>query len=130
MKLTIIPADSCVYKNNISYSGLVLAGIPQNIHALQWNNTKGWIEFVEDENFNKTPNEIIEELPEWALSAVSMWEIAKTTEEEYIKQIQSKEVKNNYEQYFQWLNEVNTPIKEDTPLQPVLDPLDPSGDHI
>lgn len=88
MKITVIPSDGAVYKDDASYSGLVLSGVPENIHALQWNGIKGFVEFVEDENFNKPANEIIEELPVWALAAISKWDEAKAIEDENNAQTQ------------------------------------------
>lgn len=77
MKLTIIPSDGSVYLDNWSFNGLDLSFIPSNIHALQWKNDLGWIEFVEDNNFIKPPNEVIKELPAWANAAVSKWKEAQ-----------------------------------------------------
>ena len=79
MKLVIIPVDGAVYVDGFAYSGMNLStcNIPANVHALQWNGVKGWIEFVEDENFNKPDNQIITELPEWANQAKIKWDEAK-----------------------------------------------------
>lgn len=71
MKLTIIPIDGAVYKNEVSYSNLIWTGTPLNVHALQWLDTEGWIEFNDG-----TPNEAITELPQWALNAEAAWQIA------------------------------------------------------
>lgn len=76
MKLTIIPADGAVYKDNVSYSDLDLSFVPAEVHALQWNNAKGWIEFIEDEDGNKPSNEAITELPSWANGALTAWDAA------------------------------------------------------
>jgi hypothetical protein len=46
MKLIIIKDDGAVYKDNVSYSELSLPNIPNDVHALQWNNDKGHIEFT------------------------------------------------------------------------------------
>lgn len=81
MKLTIIPSDGAVYKDSVSYSDLDLSSAPANVHALQWNGTKGWVEFVEDENFHKPANEIIDALPSWVNGALAKWEEAKAAEE-------------------------------------------------
>lgn len=81
MKLTIIPADKAVYKDGLCYSELSLSGIPSDVHALQWNNTKGLIEFCEDSDGNKPANEPIIELPDWADAALAVWEAAKIAEE-------------------------------------------------
>jgi hypothetical protein len=88
MKLVIIPIDGAVYVDDISYSLLDLTSckIPANVHALQWNGVKGWIEFVEDENLNKPDNQFINLLPEWANQAKIKWDEAKQIEESIIYQ--------------------------------------------
>lgn len=68
MKLTIIPADLAVYENGVCYSDLTWEGTPFNVHALQWLETEGWIEFNDG-----TPNQEITELPQWALNAEAAW---------------------------------------------------------
>ena len=86
MKLVIIPIDGAVYVDDYSYSriDLTLCNIPANVHALQWNGVKGWIEFTEDENFNKPDNQIITELPSWANQAKIKWDEAKRNEETFL----------------------------------------------
>lgn len=83
MKLTIIPIDGAVYVDGVSYAGIDLTScaIPENVHALQWNGVKGWIEFIEDENLNKPENLIITELPEWANQSKIKWDEAKVIAE-------------------------------------------------
>jgi hypothetical protein len=72
MKLTIIPVDKTVYVDgNSRVLDLSSCGIPVNIHALQWYETEGEVEF---NSKPKPPNEIIEALPEWANACVSVWE--------------------------------------------------------
>lgn len=71
MKLTIIPSDGAVYENGVSYIGLSWEGTPANVHALQWDNGTGWIEFNDG-----TPNEDITVLPQWALNAEAAWDAA------------------------------------------------------
>jgi hypothetical protein len=48
-----------------------MSAVPDNIHALQWFDVNGWIEFVDS-----TPNQEITELPSWANVCVSEWEAA------------------------------------------------------
>ena len=67
MKLSIIKNDGAVYKNNVSYSNLSLTTIPSYVHALQWNESTGHIEFVN----NVKANEAITELPSWANDALT-----------------------------------------------------------
>ena len=78
MRLTIIPVDGFVCVDNVSkYQPLDLSncGIPTDIHALQWYDTKGWIEFSDDgDPFTPRPaNELIDELPLWATNCVKVW---------------------------------------------------------
>lgn len=78
MKLTVIVPDGAVYKDNVSFSGLDLSSAPSNVHALQWENNSGWVEFKPEEEFRKAPNENITELPDWANTALVKWDEAKT----------------------------------------------------
>lgn len=85
MKLTIIPSDGAVYKDGVSYSGLDLSGIPENVHALQWNGDSGWIEFNNESEFRKPANEKIDALPDWANDALVKWDEAKASSEAAIQ---------------------------------------------
>ena len=73
MKLTIVPSDSIVYVDNFAIHNIDLSFIPSNVHALQWKNDLGWIEFVENDDFTKPQNETIYELPAWANGAYNVW---------------------------------------------------------
>lgn len=70
MKLTIINGDKTVYVDGVSYSGLSLVTLPVNVHALQWNVDKGWIEYNDGQN-----NEEITVLPTWANDSVAEYEL-------------------------------------------------------
>ena len=73
MKLTIIPSDGAVYKNGVCYCGLSWEGTPPNVHALQWDNGEGWIEYNDG-----SPNEPITVLPLWVANAELAWTEANT----------------------------------------------------
>lgn len=77
MRLTVIPIDSAVYVDMVCKAPLDLStcNIPSNIHALQWYDTKGWLEFNDDgDPFTPVPpNEIIETLPQWASDCYQIW---------------------------------------------------------
>ena len=73
MKLTIIPSDGSVYENNVNYIGLTWQGTPANVHALQWLDVEGSIEYNDG-----TPNESINVLPQWANNAMDAWTVANT----------------------------------------------------
>jgi hypothetical protein len=74
MNLTIIPSDRTVYVNSVSINELNLstAGIPSDVHALQWDNVIGSIEF-NDPNID---NQNITVLPDWANNCVAIWQTA------------------------------------------------------
>jgi hypothetical protein len=91
MKLTIIPSDVAVYVDGVmkAYAPLPLnltqCGIPSDVHALQWKDTKGWIEFTDNDDGTKPQNEAITELPSWANAYVTKWDEAKAAEEAAIE---------------------------------------------
>ena len=78
MKLTIIPSDGAVYKDGVSYSGLDLSVVPTNVHALQWYDSEGEVEF---NGRPKPQNELITVLPDWANACLTKWDEAKAAEE-------------------------------------------------
>jgi len=86
MKLTIIKDDGAVYKDSVSYANLSLPTIPNNVHALQWNNSTGHIEFVD----NIKANEAITELPSWANDALTAWQIAYDAEQAEVARLQAE----------------------------------------
>jgi len=86
MKLTIIKNDGAVYKDGKSYADLSLPTIPSDIHALQWNNDKGHVEFVD----NVKANEAITELPSWAADALTAWQTAYDAEQVEIARLQAE----------------------------------------
>lgn len=78
MRLTIIPSDNFVaVDNDTSHAPLDLSscGIPADIHALQWYDTRGWVEFSDDDDpfTPKPPNQDITSLPAWATACVDVW---------------------------------------------------------
>lgn len=78
MRITIIPSDGAVYKDDICYAQLIWEGTPASVHALQWFNDIGWIEYNDEIPYDnhKPANETITELPQWALNALDAWEEA------------------------------------------------------
>jgi hypothetical protein len=75
MKLTIIPADGSVGENGVFYIELDLSScnIPADVHALQWQDTAGSIEYN-----TPIPNDPITELPAWANCCMTKWTEANT----------------------------------------------------
>lgn len=71
MKLTVIPSDNSVYVDGKFQKDLNWKGTPSGVHALQWNNDSGWIEYSDGRS-----NQQITNLPKWALNAAKSWEDA------------------------------------------------------
>jgi hypothetical protein len=86
MKLTIIKDDGAVYKDGKSYADLSLPTIPSDVHALQWNDSVGHIEFVN----NVKANEAITELPSWANDALTVWQTAYDAEQTELVRLQAE----------------------------------------
>jgi hypothetical protein len=72
MLLTIIPVDGNVKKNEVGYIKLDLSScaIPSNVRALQWQETKGSLEFWDKQN------ETITSLPSWVDCCLTKWDEA------------------------------------------------------
>jgi hypothetical protein len=86
MKLSIIKNDRAVYKDSVSYSNLSLTTIPSDVHALQWNDSVGHIEFVN----NVKANETITELPSWANDALTAWQTAYDAEQAEVARLRAE----------------------------------------
>ena len=76
MKLTIMPSTGSVGENDLFYNDLDLSScnIPGDVHALQWQDTAGWIEY----NSPLAQNQPITELPAWANCCMVKWTEANT----------------------------------------------------
>jgi len=92
MRLTIIPSDKNVGVDNEFLINLDLTncGIPSDVHALQWYETEGEIEFIDNPDRTKQPNEIITTLPTWANFCVTVWQEEKARQEILIAEMLSK----------------------------------------
>jgi hypothetical protein len=86
MKLTIIKDDGAVYKDNVSFAELSLPTIPSDVHALQWKDSVGHIEFTN----NVKVNELITELPSWANDAITVWQTAYDAEQTELARLQAE----------------------------------------
>jgi hypothetical protein len=87
MRLTIIPSDRSVYIDNVVYTNLDLSycSVPNNVHAFQWYDTYGELEFKRsfvDGQVIHPENKIVLELPDWVNACIAKWNEAKSFEEE------------------------------------------------
>lgn len=77
MKLTIIPSDNLVSIDNVSYT-IEIKNLYSNIHAVQWDDNSGWIEYTDK------PNENISDITQFQ-QAIDLWNIENNKlEQEYI----------------------------------------------
>jgi hypothetical protein len=73
-RVTIIVDDSAVYLDTGVLTDLDFSqcGIPEDVHALQWLDDKGHVEF----RGQFAHNEPITALPEWSINCIAKWEEA------------------------------------------------------
>lgn len=90
MRITIIAEDKAVYKDGNCLENLNIPMIPSDIHALQWNGLTGVIEYLADENGVRKQNEKITELPDWVMSAVSVWDARNAELQEEAARLQAE----------------------------------------
>jgi hypothetical protein len=51
---TIIKADTAIYKNGDGVGGCDMSGLPEDLHALQWDGSNGQIEYTDEAKPNLT----------------------------------------------------------------------------
>lgn len=69
-RLTVIVDGGIVVRDSgTQFVDLSSCGIPDDIHALQWNNGSGEIEYRDTRHNLK-----ITELPNWATPVIAVWE--------------------------------------------------------
>jgi hypothetical protein len=153
MKISIIKPDKTVCKNLICYNNLLLATIPDNVRALQFDTDLniGHIEFDYVYGENPPPNETIQTLPSWVSDCLLDWDNADYNEknppaptpEQLIKDC--KDLAKKYLQQTDWsevpsvLDLTNTPhllnseafiayrsIVRNYAINPVTDPVWPT----
>jgi len=73
MNLTIIPSDDAVYIDGVCVTGIPLSEMFAGIHAVQWYDTYGSVEFSCSHDDEKQPNQSITELTTNMLSAVELY---------------------------------------------------------
>lgn len=90
MRLTIIPIDTAVYVNGVSYANIDMSWIPdiegKKVHAVQWNQDHGEIEFVGPyQNLEITELGVFEK-------AIDLWNEKKEEHDIFIqKQLEEEE---------------------------------------
>lgn len=83
MRLSIIADDKTVCISGVCYGGLDLNLLPTNIHAVQWYETFGEIEFksvLENNQIIKPQNEVITDIAPF-MFVEPLWQTAKEAHE-------------------------------------------------
>ena len=84
MRLSIIADDKTVCIDGVCYGGLDLNLLPTNIHAVQWHETFGEVEFksvFENNQIIKLQNEVITDIAPF-MFVEPLWRTAKEAHEE------------------------------------------------
>jgi len=89
MRLCIITDDKMISKDNEAYVGVDISCIPSTIHALQWYETSGEIEYKSTGPYSKPANEQITILPDWVDTALAIWEEAKAQKQPRAEGVQT-----------------------------------------
>lgn len=76
MRLTIIPVDNMVYVDGRALP-IDCSAVQSNIHAIQWNQNSGWIEYIQPNDGSTLLNQTITELDQTMLSLVDAWELKR-----------------------------------------------------
>lgn len=73
-RITIVVSDSSVYLSAGIFIDLDLssAAIPNDVHAFQFRDGKGWIEYV-DGIHPEEPINSKDEIPQWVTACISLW---------------------------------------------------------
>lgn len=72
-RITIIPSDTFCSIDGVGYDGVDMASVASNVHAVQWYDTTGWIEFSLSPDGSKPANETITSLTQFQ-PVLSSWE--------------------------------------------------------
>lgn len=92
MQISIVTSDAVVCVDRMCFHDMDMTGVPSDVHALQWKDTSGHIEY------QGHINEDIDALPSWVDAIVAAWQVKKDlidnppplTEEQQIRYNQSK----------------------------------------
>ena len=107
MRLTVVPSDKIIIKDGKEYKVTDLSYLDSNIHAIQWYDDKGEIEYVDG-----TSNLEITDITPYN-QCVTDWEAAKTKEAEA----------NVYtaEQWEKWFRDIRNELLTDSDWTQVSD---------
>lgn len=113
-RITIINEDKAMYIDGEAYSNLDVSSMPSELHALQWFDTFGHIEFFTHPDGTTQANEAITELPSWVNPIKIEWDKAKAAKEQqdlehevFLNQVKSvaEEIAIEAEKKAKWLAE-------------------------
>jgi hypothetical protein len=84
MKFTVLVNDQTAYINNVPLV-VEMSQVPTGVHALQFDTDRstGWIEFVENSDYQRPDNLNITELPSWATDIIKRYQWKQLAGETY-----------------------------------------------
>ena len=75
MRITIIREDGYVSIDGVGYHNIDMSSVSEEIHAVQWYDTEGDIEFITIKGKHKKPNQTIESISDFQ-QIISLWQEA------------------------------------------------------
>lgn len=73
MRLIIVREDKYVSIDGVGYHDMDMSSIPSNIHAVQWYDDEGEIEYITIKGTSREPNKRITSLDDFQ-TIISLWE--------------------------------------------------------
>lgn len=73
-RITIIPSDTYCSIDDVGYTGVNMASVPSDVHAIQWFGGSGWIEYSENEDGTKPANQPIDSMQPYQ-SVLDSWAV-------------------------------------------------------
>ena len=70
-RITIVRETGVVKQDGVGCEGVDVSSVPYEIHALQWYDTKGELEFFNLPDGTKPQNQFITELPDWVTTCIA-----------------------------------------------------------
>ena len=79
-RIIIVPVDTFCMVDSMGFRGVDMSSVDPSVHAVQWFDTMGWIEFLPDETGNKPENQMIADITPFK-PVLDSWQLIKQQHE-------------------------------------------------
>lgn len=86
-RITIIIETGLVKEDGIGCDGVDVSSAPSGLHALQWYETKGELEYMNLPDGTKPQNEFITELPDWVNTCITNMQATRIANEKAMQDL-------------------------------------------